>query len=142
MKKIKPRSQPCPTCPYRLDAPPGLWAEEEYVKLPLYDGTTAAQLLQGAINVFCCHTEPCKLCAGWVGCHDMRHNLSIRMRKDIDIEAVMRFKTKVPLHPSGKAAAAHGMKAIDNPPPKTLVAMEKVKKFRVVREYEKKKACR
>lgn len=31
---MKCRSQPCDTCPYRQDAPSGLWSASEYAKLP------------------------------------------------------------------------------------------------------------
>jgi hypothetical protein len=39
----RPRKTPCSTCPYRRDAPSGLWAASEYDLLPGLDGTTPSR---------------------------------------------------------------------------------------------------
>jgi hypothetical protein len=69
-----PAAHPCGSCPYR-DVPSGIWAPEEYGKLPEYDRPTAEQPTQ----VFCCHQQPGRLCAGWCGCHDMAETLAVRL---------------------------------------------------------------
>lgn len=46
-----PARNPCGSCPYRRDAPQGLWQPEEYVKLPAYDTETPDQ----PARLFACH---------------------------------------------------------------------------------------
>lgn len=118
-----PAVRPCTSCPYRLDAPSGLWDAQEYAKLPAYDGDITSQALAGAGSVFMCHTRPQRLCAGWVGCHDMEENLGLRLASahgmvapDVLI-AVMAYTSPVPLFASGREAADHGARDIDRPSP-------------------------
>jgi hypothetical protein len=120
----EPARRPCPSCPYRRDAPSGLWAQSEYVKLPGYDRPTGEQ----PTGLFQCHqTERgyprARICAGWAGVH--RDNpqghelLSVRLAVAIgvldDADTVMGYTTDVPLFTSGAVAAAHGMDEIDYP---------------------------
>ena len=37
------RKNPCPSCPFRVGVESGIWAAEEYQKLPAYDLPTPAQ---------------------------------------------------------------------------------------------------
>lgn len=65
-----PAPQPCASCPYRRDVASGIWAAEEYAKLPAYDTDTPFQ----PANLFLCHQTSAgdpraRVCAGWVGCH-------------------------------------------------------------------------
>ncbi|MCC9181145.1 DUF6283 family protein [Mycolicibacterium mageritense] len=65
-----PAPRPCASCPYRRDAPSGIWDASEYRKLPAYDGEAQDQPL----NLFVCHQtngdDPnARLCGGWVACH-------------------------------------------------------------------------
>lgn len=46
-----PAPQPCASCPYRRDVPSGIWAAEEYAKLPAYDADTPFQ----PPHLFLCH---------------------------------------------------------------------------------------
>lgn len=69
----------------------------------------------GAFAAFFCHTQDGHLCAGWVGCHDMHENLAIRMRDDLDYDAILNYRCPVPLFTSGAEAAAHGKRDIPNP---------------------------
>jgi hypothetical protein len=111
------RKRPCPTCPYRRDVPSGIWHEEEYAKLPRFDGDVPEQIMAGATAPFHCHSGPEKLCAGWVGCHDMDNSLAVRMtRCDID-PAVFEYTSPVPLFASGAEAAEHGMRDLPEPGP-------------------------
>jgi len=118
---LAPRSRPCTSCPYRQDVPSGIWTAEEYAKLPAYDLDTTGQAEAGAVGVFQCHQQPQHLCAGWVGCHDMRENLGLRLaasllRAEID-PVVFEYTSPVPLFASGAEAAEHGLRDVADPSP-------------------------
>ena len=112
-----PAPRPCSSCPYRRDVPSGVWALEEYEKLPEYDGPTYGQ----AAGAFQCHQQDARLCAGWVGCHDMEQSLAFRLLArsgalaDEEVEAVLDYTTDVPLFASGAEAAAHGLRELEAP---------------------------
>lgn len=112
-KLLRPGKAPCGSCPYRRDVPAGVWSADEYMKLPAYDGDTGEQIMKGATGVFLCHQQPGRLCAGWVGCHDMRHNASVRFERVDD--SVFDYESPVPLFSSGAEAAAHGLSGIKAP---------------------------
>jgi hypothetical protein len=99
--------------------PSGIWHESEYDKLPLYDGDTSAQLEVGAFGAFYCHRDDGRLCAGWVGCHDMYESLALRFAlrnlTQEDIDVVMTYECPVELFASGAEAAAHGRAEIEVP---------------------------
>lgn len=112
-----PSKNPCGSCPYRRDVPSGGWAPEEYAKLPAYDSDTPYQ----PAAAFFCHQQNGRLCAGWVGCHDMHDNLALRMASlmgVIDIasaEAALSYETSVPLFDSGTDAMLHGLADVETP---------------------------
>lgn len=112
-----PARRPCASCPYRRDVPSGVWAEQEYDKLPRYDLDTANQ----PVGAFMCHQQNGRLCAGWVGCHDMDENMGLRFLilsgqlSDADVNATLDYTTDVPLFSSGAEAAAHGRAKIADP---------------------------
>lgn len=108
-----PGKAPCGTCPYRRDVPSGVWAAEEYAKLPGYDGDTLEQLFAGATGLFFCHQQDGKLCAGWVGCHDMGEAAAVRMWRVAP--ETFDYRSPVPLFASGAEAAAHGMAELNKP---------------------------
>lgn len=115
---IRPRRRPCSSCPYRRDVPSGLWDAAEYDKLPGYDGGVAEQVSAGAFALFFCHQHDGNLCAGWVGCHDMANTLAVRIRGgELDMPAVLDYRSPVALFGSGAEAAEHGKRDIDNPGP-------------------------
>ena len=130
-EKIKaPAPSPCGSCPYRIDTPAGVWSEEEYDKLPDYDNETSFQ----PGSVFMCHQQDGKLCAGWVGCHDMENNLGLRMALALDMidsetaDQVCDYTTDVPLHPSGTAAADFGKSEIEIPGEKAKRVVAKLQR--------------
>lgn len=128
MKIEAPAPRPCGSCPYRRDVPSGVWDTEEYDKLPGYDRPTGEQ----PPAAFMCHQQDGRLCAGWVGCHDMEENLSLRfaaLTGQIDADmfnAVCDYTTDVPLFESGQAAAEHGMREIDVPSVKAVKVIRKL----------------
>jgi hypothetical protein len=113
-----PAPRPCESCPYRLDVPSGVWAAEEYAKLPDYDLPTPYQ----PPAVFLCHQHDGRACAGWAGCHDGDHLLALRFAgvsglSTETVDAIRDYRSPVPLHASGTEAAAHGMADLLNPGP-------------------------
>lgn len=123
----EPRKTPCASCPYRQDAPSGLWAASEYDKLPLYDGPTWSQP-QG---LFMCHSSPDKMCSGWTGCHDMTENLAVRLaahRGEVDLDEVTEYISPVPLFASGAEAAEHGRRDIEAPSDRAMDKAAKLEK--------------
>lgn len=130
-----PAKNPCGSCPYRKDVPSGVWEESEYVKLPEYDKPTFEQ----PFGVFMCHQVDGRMCAGWVGCHDMGQNVAIRIAaasgelSDEDMDAILDYTTDVELFESGQAAAGHGMAEILDPSPEAVRAVEKIVNKRGIR---------
>lgn len=114
----QPAPRPCVSCPYRRDVPSGVWAPEEYANLPDYDLPTGEQ----PYDVFGCHQQDGRLCAGWVAVHDMDESLGLRLAAAFgqldadDLEAVRNYTTDVPVFASGAEAAAHGLARIEAPP--------------------------
>ena len=131
---ITVRPRPCASCPYRRDVPSGIWTAEEYDKLPAYDGGTADQLAASAFALFHCHSQPASLCAGWVGCHDMDHNLAVRLNaRDVD-PAVHEYVSPVPLFASGAEAAEHGKRDLSDPGPEAQRKMRKLLRLVAARD--------
>lgn len=120
----RPGKAPCGTCPYRRDVPAGIWSADEYAKLPRYDGETGDQIMKGATGLFFCHQQNGKLCAGWVGCHDMRHNAAVRLSPVA--RETFTYKSPVPLFSSGAEAALHGLSGIDAPGPEARRSIAKL----------------
>ncbi len=110
-----PRKTPCPSCPYRRDVPSGIWAAEEYDKLPYYDLDTGEQATAGAFGLFFCHQRTGDLCSGWVGCHDMENNLAVRLHAAEVDPSVYDYVSPVPLFASGAEAAEHGKRDLPAP---------------------------
>lgn len=124
----RPRKAPCGTCPYRVGVPAGIWAAEEYEKLPTYDGGTWEQMVQGAHALFYCHQQDGNLCAGWAACHDARHLLAYRLwpvHPD-----TYTYSSPLPVFASGAEAAAHGLSGIAEPAADARRAITKLERKR------------
>lgn len=112
-----PAKAPCRSCPYRKDVPSGVWAEDEYAKLPDYDRDTPSQ----PTGVFYCHQQDGRVCAGWAGTHDMDECLALRFAAALgtisedDVVAILDYESSVPLFESGQAAADHGRAELERP---------------------------
>ena len=107
----RPAKVPCGSCPYRRDVPSGVWHQSEYAKLPQYDGETMYQNRA----LFMCHQQDGHLCAGWLACHGTDDLLALRFTP-VHASAY-GYKSPVPVFSSGREAAAHGMKDVNNPGP-------------------------
>ncbi|WP_232530486.1 MULTISPECIES: DUF6283 family protein [Mycobacteriaceae] len=127
-----PAPQPCASCPYRRDVPSGIWAAEEYAKLPAYDADTPFQ----PPHLFLCHQTSAdnpraRVCAGWVGCHGS-DLLALRLaaaRGIIDgteLDINRTTDTSVALFSSGADAADHGLRDIDTPDVRACEAINKI----------------
>lgn len=108
--------RPCVSCPYRIDVPSGVWAADEYAKLRGYDSTDHATM---PLATFHCHQENATgvptVCRGWLSVH--ADSIAVRMAIiDGKVTADDVYATpEVPLHPSGTAAAEHGLRDIERP---------------------------
>lgn len=135
---IQCRKQPCSTCPYRQDVPSGLWAADEYRKLPEYDNATGEQPIQA----FFCHTAPDFLCTGWAACHSRRDRsqdlLALRFITSMTQQRVVIPKVTIPLFASGEEAALHGLRDINRPKKSARDAVEKIEKMRARRGKKEK----
>ncbi len=109
--KQKAPPVPCGSCPYRKDVPSGIWAKNEYDKLPSYDGETWEQ----SPAIFMCHQRDGTLCGGWLACHNPRELLALRFHQHSIDPSVFDYTTDVPVFESGAAARAHGIKDIKRP---------------------------
>lgn len=106
---------PCKSCPYRRDVPSGVWAPEEYTKLPRFDGEIIEQLVSGGTGLFLCHQQNNALCSGWLGCHGPENLLALRLHSDQVEPEVFDYETSTPLFSSGTEAAEHGLRKIEEP---------------------------
>lgn len=136
---MKCRLQPCETCPYRRDVPSGVWAWHEYAKLADYDKPTARQ----PVAWFGCHTNPELVCHGWAVTHGANPKrghelLSLRLAAVLGDPLDAIPAPTVPLFTSGAAAAAHGMRSIENPDRKARRAIQGIVKYRAARKRRRK----
>lgn len=125
-----PAANPCGSCPYRMDVPSGVWAAEEYDKLPPFDNETPFQ----PPSVFFCHQQTGRLCGGWVACHDMNNSLGLRIASSTgvipaeDLDGIFDYTTDVPIFASGAEAAEHGKAEIQSPGAKARRTVERIAK--------------
>lgn len=119
-----PAGNPCGSCPYRRDAPAGLWHPEELSLLIDYDAETWEQ----PRSLFLCHQENGRICSGWAGCHPMEHNLGARLALATghltaeQYDELLSYSTGVELFGSGHQAAEHGLEA---DPPREIVELRR-----------------
>ena len=131
-----PATRPCGSCPYRSDAPSGVWAPSEYDKLRRYDAPTPEQ----PTELFQCHQHDAdsgaaRLCAGWVGCHQP-HLLAVRLAvfdgriSTATAELCENYRSPVPLFATGAEAAEHGRAEVDDPGPDARRLIAKIARTR------------
>lgn len=133
MTVVRCPKAPCKSCPYRKDVPSGLWAAQEYDKLPVYDGSIAEQALALAAGLFYCHQDDGQLCAGWLGAHGPHNLLALRIAAlysgPLD-PMIYNYHSPVPLFRSGAQACAHGKRALQRPGPRARRAIARLVKKR------------
>jgi hypothetical protein len=129
-EELTPAPKPCSSCPYRLDAPSGIWHPEEYAKLSRYDGEMAEQAMKKAFQVFMCHQHNGCICSGWLATHGADNLLALRISgKNVSL-GTFYYETDVPVFPSGAAAAHHGIKDIAEPKEEAERAMRGIAKLK------------
>lgn len=127
-----PAVAPCVSCPYRRDVPSGVWAAEEYAKLPGYDLPTWEQ----PPGVFLCHQRDERVCAGWAAVHGDEHALALRLAVATGLmpEAlyaeIVDYETDVPLFGSGAEAATHGLAEIERPRERAVRVIQRIERKR------------
>lgn len=120
---MKPRSTACASCPYRKDAPPGIWHESEYEKLPEYDKETGEQPLR----LFLCHTDKDCLCRGWIEVNPDTLALRIGVATgQVSPEDAMPEPCGIAFHKSGAAACKAGKKGIKKPGKRAMTMIRKI----------------
>lgn len=118
----KPPKRPCGSCPYRKDVPSGLWAAEEYAKLPGYD----REMWRQPPGLFMCHQRDGCLCGGWLQTHGPEELLALRLNP-VD-PAAHRYTSDVPCFDSGAEAALHGIDEIEAPGPEAQRLINQLEK--------------
>lgn len=128
------RAQPCPSCPYRRDAPSGIWDACEYEKLLGYDGPVSEQ----TGHLFLCHQGAGQLCAGWVAHRDPADLLALRIAVITERVApeVFEYRTAVDLFGSGREAHDHGVADLHSPTPQAREAVRKIVTVRTRRSTQ------
>jgi len=116
---------PCNTCPYRRDTPPGIWAAEEYRKLPEYDEGGSA------LGAFHCHHEAetgiPTVCRGWLSCHRFE---SVAVRVAVLMHLVTEEQVEAPcsvaLYGSGLEACRAGLAGVGRPGARARKAIDRL----------------
>lgn len=113
-RKLFVPPRPCVSCPYRLDCPSGVWSEEEYEKLRVYDDPYAPE-----VAVFHCHQENATgvdtVCRGWLTVASESVAVRVAGATGRVTGEEVYAEPPVPLHPSGNAAADFGERDIECP---------------------------
>lgn len=125
------RDRPCPSCPYVVNTPSGVWDRSEYEKLPLYDLPTEQQ----PFGVFLCHDGDAEsiLCCGWYEVHSQQtgpHDLlSLRIAESLKgFRRDSHQPSGANLHASGRAACDAGLRDIDSPSEAAQSVMRKIER--------------
>ncbi|MEW2260778.1 DUF6283 family protein [Streptomyces sp. NPDC047869] len=137
MTTLPPAPRSCASGPYRTDVPSGVWSQEEYSKLRLYDGPTWTQ----PPGLFLCPpARPRRLprprlrLLGGLPRRRPPPRLARRAAAgDIDLEtaeAIRDYVSPVALFASGAEAAAHGMREITRPGPDARRTIAKIRRTR------------
>jgi hypothetical protein len=130
---------PCTTCPYRRDVPAGIWAREEYLKLPGYDRQPFGGV--ESLATFHCHQEPeigkPTVCRGWLSVH--ADSVAVRIARFQGLitkedMATIPIHAEPNLYSTGADACRAGLKGVRRPGKKARSAIEKLKKRKAATE--------
>lgn len=136
-----PAKRPCAACPYRRDAPSGVWSHEQYEALRGYDRPTGEQ----PPGVFHCHRHEtaapgARVCAGWAGTHAnnppghellaLRLAVAFKVLSADTAAACAGYRTPTPLFDTAAAAAEHGQADIAAPGPAAIAAIAAIRRHR------------
>lgn len=133
--KYKQRKNPCPACPYVQSTASGIWAREEYEKLPKYD---PGQFIPDMSVFQCHHTSEKKslICQGWLDCHGADELIGIRLAHiqgripdDFDYEP-----SEAVVYASGQEAMEFGVRDIENPSDEALEQIDQLSKMKRIKD--------
>ncbi len=123
-EKLLCHRDPCASCPYRKDTPAGVWAAEEYRKLPAWDNP------QAFAGVFLCHHSNLgsrkAVCRGWIEVHGDNWQARIVAISGVEYMEGATKPTKVPLYRSGAEACRAGLLGVKKPDAKARVVITKL----------------
>ncbi len=127
-EKLFCHRDPCSSCPYRKSTPPGVWAREEYLKLPAWDDPMAFA------GTFLCHHSALgsrkSVCRGWLEVH--ADNMAARLASlMVEYAEGARKPTSVPLYRSGAEACRAGLRGVAKPKTAARAVIAKLTKARL-----------
>jgi hypothetical protein len=132
-ESIPALDNPCNTCPYRKDTPPGVWHRAEYDKLPAWDGTEMHEM---NTDLFMCHSANLAgnkaICRGWLEVHSENKGVRINMMTG-RITVPNTTPTTVELYESGREARRAGIRGVRKPSKKAVSAITKLVRARAAR---------
>lgn len=115
--------EPCSTCPYRRDTPPGVWDQNEYEKLPLFDTNES-------FETFLCHQSTAigvdTACRGWATVHCESVSVRLAMMRGTLTRDQVYADVKSPLYADGREAAEAGIAGIMEPSAAAVQAIGKL----------------
>jgi len=110
MGQFKINPEPCSSCPYRRDTPPGIWDREEYDKLPAWDDEKNM-----AAGAFLCHQGQRQfLCRGWSEVHHRNWAVRIALLQCAPPPGGWK-PCAAPLYETGAKARLAGLRGIKKP---------------------------
>lgn len=130
---------PCDTCPYKRDTPPGIWSREEYEKLRTFD--TVKRFLPGnphpvylptaeIATVFHCHQEnrtgADTVCRGWVGTHNDSVFVRFAMMRGVLRPGDVPYGVDPTLYATGTEACEAGLAGVEEPSDEAQEKMDKL----------------
>lgn len=122
-EKLAMNREPCASCPYRRDTPAGIWAAEEYRKLPAWDDDYQP-------GVFLCHHTPlidCQtVCRGWIVVHGNNLTARLTAMTGVELNAENIKLTKSPLYRSGAEACRAGLRGVAKPKTEAKQVIQKL----------------
>lgn len=126
--------EPCASCPYRRDTPPGIWAAEEYRKLPAWDTQF------GGNGVFLCHHTPQierkTVCRGWLVVHGDNITARLTAMSGVELTEENKKMTVAPLYRSGAEACKAGLRGVARPPEKAKAVIQKITHAKSVQAHK------
>lgn len=132
-KPLQVADEPCSSCPYRKDTPPGVWHESEYEKLRGYDDGPQGQT---SFAAFLCHhsTAACQLaCRGWLTVHRESVAARLAVMTGVVSDEQRHAAVSVELYANGNEAADAGLAGVTNPSEAAIQVSRKLSKHKRAR---------
>lgn len=129
--------EPCRSCPYRRDTPPGIWAASEYAKLLRF--SPGGQEIP-EIALFLCHRSPYagqSVCRGWLTVE--ADSVAVRLALIVGrvTPAQVAAPVKAPLYATGKEAARAGRRGVAAPCLRARATIERLERLKRLQKSKK-----